>query len=115
MFDISINNDVIVDNVVDAAIQELDMIFNTENTELIGYTDYGTNWLSFLWTLTPTVENIEQYIYEKISDTYFLKNFNPHVQVKFERGTERSIYYVKISLYDNVTGEVINIQQYELK
>ena len=50
MYDISINsNNLFVTDKIDAAIQELDLLFNTEPTELIGDVNYGTNWYNYLW------------------------------------------------------------------
>lgn len=115
MIDISLNDDIFINTELDAAIQELDMLFNTENTELIGDTTYGTLWEDFLWQLTPSINELKQYISNKLAGTYFLSSFNPQVEVEFENGTERSIYYVKIILTDPNTGETVNIQQYELK
>lgn len=115
MIDISINNDMFITDNLSAAVQELDMLFNTENTELIGYTDYGTNWEQYLWDLNPSTESLTDYINTKISETYFVSGYNPHVEVGFQQGTERAIYSVKISLTDPNTGKVLDIQQYELK
>ena len=45
---------------------------------------------------------------------YFVPNFNPSVEVQHLDGTENSIYYVKITLYDS-QGNELTIQQYEIK
>jgi len=114
MIDISLDKDLFLNNEIDAAVQELDMIFNTENTELIGYPQYGTNWWQYLWELTPLETDIQQYIYDKIYESFFIKEFNPEVEVQHINGTENSIYYIKITLNDK-EGKPITIQQYELK
>ena len=114
VIDISLDKGIFIQNPLDAAIQELDMLFNTENTELIGYTDYGTNWWSFLWNLTPMETTLKDYINEKIYGTFFVKEFNPVVEVQHLDGTENSIYYIKITLYNN-SGKELTVQQYELK
>jgi phage baseplate assembly protein W len=114
MIDISLDNNLFLYDELDAAIQELDMIFNTENTELIGYPTYGTNWWQYLWELTPLETNIKQYIYDKIAESLFIGNFNPEVEVQHINGTENSIYYIKITLRDK-NNEPLTIQQYELK
>lgn len=118
MMDININaknNDIFIHDDVGAAIQELDMLFNTEQTELIGDVNYGTNWWNYLWTLTPLESDMTNYIYTKINETYYASRMSPNVQVQFDRGTENSIYYVKITLTDPRTGNVATVQQYELK
>ena len=72
MYDISINgNNLFVTDKIDAAIQELDLLFNTEPTELIGDVNYGTNWYNYLWSLTPMSNDLKSYITNKISQTYF--------------------------------------------
>lgn len=114
MIDISLDKTLFVINSLDAAVQELDMIFNTENTELIGYPTYGTNWWQYLWELTPLESSLTDYITTKINECYFVPDFNPVVEVQHINGTENSIYYIKITLHDN-RGNVATIQQYELK
>ena len=39
MLDLAIDNRVFIYDIIDAAIQEIDLLFNTTNTELIGYTE----------------------------------------------------------------------------
>ena len=43
MIDLAIDSKVFITNEFDAAMQELDIILNTTNTELIGYPSFGTN------------------------------------------------------------------------
>ena len=114
MIDISLGSDIFITNKVDAAVQELDMLFNTENTELIGYSDYGTNWWQYLWSLSPLDSDLEQYVISKIMNTMFVSQFKPKVTVKSEKGVENAIYYIKIELHTD-NGETISVQQYELK
>lgn len=115
MYDISLDNNIFVTDKLTAAIQELDLMFNTENTELIGYTNYGTNWQQFLWDLNPSTTVLKQYIENKFIETYFLRQYSPTVAVEYQQGTQRAIYNVKITLTDPNTGEQVDIQQYELK
>lgn len=114
MLDLALDNRVFLDNDLDCALQEVDMLLNTENTELIGYPEYGTEFESFLWTLTPTTMEIEKYIKDKIaSNTIFAKNFHPYVKATFMEGTYRSIYYVQIALYDDNGKYGIREYQYQ--
>lgn len=114
MLDISLDNNLFITDKTDAAVQELDLLFNTENTELIGYTDYGTNWWQYLWQLTPSVSDMRNYIANKIANTYFASQFHPVIDVEFAQGTHQSIYYVKITL-KNDNDEEVTVQQYTLK
>lgn len=116
MYDISINsNNLFVTDKIDAAIQELDLLFNTEPTELIGDVDYGTNWYNYLWSLTPMSNDLKNYIINKISQTYFASQFTPIVDVDFIQGNNTSVYVIKISLTDPNTHETVITQQYEIK
>ena len=98
ILDFSIDNRVILTSNFDCAIQELDMLFNTTNCEVLGKPEYGTNFEQFLWTLTPSTNALKEYIERKLNETYFLKAFNPTVEVTTDIGTERDIYYVTIHL-----------------
>ena len=64
--DLSLDNRIMLNTKLDCAIQELDMLFNTTNTELIGKPEYGTNFEQFLWQLTPSTDELRKYIYQKI-------------------------------------------------
>jgi len=99
MLDLALDNRIFIENNLDAAIQELDLLFNTECTELIGNTQYGVSLDQFLWTLTPTTESLRQYISEKLSTLFYLKFFNYNFDVEFLEGEYRSIYRLKIDLY----------------
>lgn len=99
MLDLAIDNRIFIENKLDAAIQELDLLFNTENTELIGNVDFGVSLDQFLWTLTPTTESFRQYISEKLSKLFYLKFFNYNFDIEFLEGEFRSIYRLKIDIY----------------
>ena len=100
MIDLAIDSRVFINNAVDEALQELDMIFNTENTELIGYPSFGTFFEQFLWQLNPVPEDVRRYIYEHIQDTYFLSQMDVDVDVRVLRGEMRAIYHVRIIVND---------------
>lgn len=114
IIDLAIDGQVFITNTVDAALQEIDLIFNTTNTELIGYPKFGTNFEYFLWQLTPSPNALEQYIYDKLVDTYFCSTMDLKVHVDVVNGSYRSIYYVKITVTDPHTGNTGN-RTYELK
>jgi hypothetical protein len=105
MIDLAIDDRVIINDKLDAALQELDLLFNTENTELIGMTNFGVSLDQFLWTLTPTTESFREYINDKLSTLFYLKYFNYNIDVQFLEGEFRSIYHLKIIIYleDNKT------------
>jgi len=100
MLDLAIDNRIFINDILDAAVQELDLIFNTENTELIGYPQYGTNWLQFLWRINPSAEDLKKYIYEKIQDSYYLQQLNVDV----------SINILHDDLYDSMYQVIIKVK-----
>lgn len=101
MLDLAIDSRIFINSQLDAALQELDMIFNTENTELIGYPSYGTNFEYFLWQMTPSPESLKNYIDSKLLETFFLSQMKKDVFVTTLEGKYRLIYYVKITVYDS--------------
>ena len=101
MYDLSLGDSLFIDNKLDAVLQELDILFDTENTELIGYPYFGTNFEQFLWQMTPSVESLKAYINEKIRDnTLFLSQMNVEVEVVILEGELRNIYNVLITMED---------------
>ncbi len=105
MIDLALDNRILLNNDFDLAIQEIDMLFNTTNTELLGDTNYGLSLESFLWTLTPTTTELDKYINEKIQQyCVFANKFNVSVQSPYYQGSYRSIYVIYISITDPTTG-----------
>jgi len=100
MLDLALDGRLFLTKELDCALQEIDILLHTTNTELIGHPEYGTDFESFLWTLTPTTTEIETYIKDKIASTLFASQFEYHVYAQFMEGEYRSIYYVKIVLID---------------
>ena len=101
MLDLAIDSRVFIDNEIDAALQELDMLFNTENTELIGYPTYGTNFEQFLWNLNPSPNEVKNYIVEKFANTLYLNRVESYIYVDILEGEYRSIYQVVIQIGDD--------------
>ena len=98
MIDISLDRNIFVYDELNAAIQELDLMFNTENTELIGNPQFGTNFEQFLWQLNPSPNELKRYINEKISGTMFLSRYTTNIEVNIVNGNYRNIYVVDISV-----------------
>lgn len=108
MLDLAIDSRVFLYDELDCAVQELDMIFNTENTELIGDVDYGTNFEQFLFQLTPSITQLRKYIYEKMSESYFLKRYDVDIDIEILEGNLRKIYDVVITIKDPESEKKIN-------
>ena len=107
MIDLSLDHNVLINSEMDAAIQELNIVFSTETTELIGHPLFGTNFEQFLWQMTPAVDSLKQYISEKIRDTLFLSKFNTSIDINVVKGDIRMIYNIQINIKDNNTGKGI--------
>ena len=101
MLDLALDNRVFLYDKLDCAIQELDILFGTENTELINNPYFGTNFEQFLWQLNPSPNELKKYIIEKIQYyTYFLTNIEYELNVEVIQGEIRNIYVVNIDLED---------------
>lgn len=98
-----IGDNLYIEDLFDAAIQELDLLMNTEETELLGDPKYGTNFETFLWTLNPMEYEVQEYIDRKINlHTYFCRMLSIHTNVKVQEGTQRDIYIIEINFKDNI-------------
>ena len=107
MKDLAIDSRVFLESDLECALQEIDLLLNTTNTELLGNTQYGVELETFLWTLTPTTTELQRYISEKINAySYYCKKFFVDVNCTFLEGTYRSIYLVDItlSIHDKIVG-----------
>lgn len=99
ILDLAIDSRVFIWSELDEAVQELDILFNTENTELIGNAHFGVNWESFLWEMTPSPDQLKSYIYQKINEfCVVLRNMNVVVEVRCASGNYRSTYMVGIEV-----------------
>ena len=105
MIDLAIDSRVFITSKLDEAVQELDMIFNTTNGELIGYSSFGTTFEQFLWQINDASNMLQTYIYDKIKDSFFLRDMLTEVNVTTMEGEMRRIYVVKISVSDGTNTQ----------
>lgn len=97
--DLSIMDGNPIDNPLDAAVQELDLLLGTENTEMLGDPQFGVNVEQFLWQMTPSPGELTSYIQDKIvRNTYWCNKLIVDIDVDVADGTLRNIYEVKISI-----------------
>lgn len=102
MVDISLFEEGVLQSEFDLALQELDILFNTENTQLIGVPNYGMNFEQFLWSLTPSVDSIEKYIKNKITTcTFYLSKMQYDIDASYLYGDGECVYVIKFTLYWN--------------
>lgn len=101
MIDLAIDTRIFINTDIEEAVQELDLIFNTERTELIGYPEFGTNFEQFLWSLNPDPNKLKEYINNQIvMHSLFLREMNVDIDVQIYEGNYRNIYLVGISISD---------------
>ena len=106
MIDLALTDDIFTESNIDEAIQELDILFNTIPTELIGDATYGSNFLQFLWSLTPMEDTMTKYIYDRINGyTAYASSLKKHVNVVKYDDVNETVYVVEISLYDDKDNE----------
>jgi hypothetical protein len=107
MLDLALDDKVFIYDTIDAAIQEIDILFNTTNTELLGYTEYGTNWMQFMWVLNPSLSEMQSYIEQKLNETYFVSQLDYKVNVNLinTSNTNEDAFEVTIDLMDHNTKE----------
>ena len=106
MLDLALDNRIVINTKLEAALQELDILFSTNNTELLGDTNYGTNFEAFLWNFNTSLDEIERYAIDKLDTTYYVRQFGYNVNVEEVEGEFRSIYVLHINLFlDN--GETV--------
>ena len=99
MIDLSLRNNLYITDDLDEALQELDILFNTENTELLGDIDVGINMQQYLWTLTPAVDSLKQYLQSKLNDLVYLKKFQYNLDIKHYSDDIGSMYHIIIDIY----------------
>lgn len=106
MIDLALSNKIFINSRIEAAIQELDIIFSTDIGELIGDTNYGTNWYQFLNVLTPMVNELTRYIYAQINQTYYCRQLDYKVVVDHIPEDASSTYLVQITLEDKLEKDL---------
>ena len=113
VYDLSLTNEVFLDDVVDLALQELDILFNTEPTEMLGDSNYGVFLEQFLWDLNPRSSELKEYITNKIEKyTYYVKQFDYEVSVTENDGTENAENIVGDIVYDMNATYIVTIDLY---
>ena len=104
-YDIALDNSVFVTDTLKAAMQELDVLFNTEPTELIGDTAFGTFFEQFLWDLQPRESDLKDYITRKITNnTYWVNQYDWEVNVTVNDGSETAA-----NIINDISGDLTGI------
>ena len=102
MTDLAIDSRIYLYDKLDLALQELDILFNTTNTELIGFPTFGTNFEQFLWQMNPAENQLKEYIEEKIvEETLILRECQYDITVERKEESTNVIYEVGIDIYED--------------
>ena len=86
-----------INNNVDLIKQQIDLLFDTKKMEVLGDSEYGTNYEDFLYDLSLSAEAIRSQIEADIN-TLQLFEYTPTVKVDLYQGTEHDIILVRIEL-----------------
>lgn len=101
MIDFNISNELsdnlIISNDLICVLQQIDLLFDTDVNDVLGDTNFGTNYDKYLYTLGMSNTALEQKI---LGDLYKLDlcGFRPSVSVKIVEGTQRDIAFIDITL-----------------
>lgn len=103
MIDLSLGSKVIFTNNFEIALQEIDILFNTNYTELIGYPKFGSDFFVFLNSLQLSPRDIEEYIKQLLAQCESLQyvNYDVSVEIEYDEANFDRIIYVKMNVYND--------------
>ncbi len=97
MIDFDLKNNPILNDDISLVLQQIDILFDTKPTEVLGYEKFGTNYDRFLFDLNISNEAIKYTVLSDL-DKLDLLGFIPEVEVHLLQGTEHDIALVEIDL-----------------
>lgn len=98
MIDFSLNNNKSqINNDIELLKQQIDILFDTNRTEVLGEENFGTQYDKYLYNLKISNEGLKQIV---LHDLYELElfDFTPYVEVYLLQGTEQDIALVDIKM-----------------
>jgi hypothetical protein len=105
MRDISLEaGDLFIGSDIDYIIQQIDILFETDECEVFGSENYGTDFRKYLWDLKISNSQISSYVHDKISNAVDLKNYVLTVNTSIMEGTLNDIILVSIYLSSDADG-----------
>lgn len=114
VYDFSFDNDIFVTDTLTAAMQELDLLFNTEPTEVLGDSSFGTFFEQFLWDIQPRESDLTDYIKKAIqTNTYWVQQYDWDVNVRVNDGTTNATNSINDINYSDDSIYIITIDLYE--
>lgn len=88
----------------DLIIQQIDVLFDTNPGEVIGYPDFGADYDRFIHELNVSSEYIENYVYSDIIENVDLLGWSLSVEVELLMGEQNDIILMKIEFSKNQTS-----------
>ena len=92
--------DPIISNDLACVLQQIDLLFDTDEYAVLGDEYFGTNYDDYLYTLGVSNEALEMQIFDDISRLSLL-GLKHSVAVTIVEGTERDIALIDITLSGN--------------
>ena len=103
MIDFSLSNkltdDIIINNDLLLVLQQIDLLFSTNINDVLGDTDFGSNYDDYLYTLGVSNSALENKILDDLRKLNLL-SFTPSVSVSIFEGSHRDIALIDITLTD---------------
>ena len=97
MIDFDLKGAPILNNDISLVLQQIDILFDTIPTEVLGDVNYGTKYHKFLFDLNISNEYIKHTVLSDLNSLELL-GFAPNVEVHLLQGTEHDIVLVEIEL-----------------
>lgn len=92
-----LTDDLIVSNNLVCALQQIDILFDTDINDVLGDPTFGSNYDRYLYTLGVSNAALETKIYNDLMKLN-LCGLSPSVKVTIVDGTQRDIAFIDITL-----------------
>ena len=101
---------VFVSDEVESLLQQIDMLFDTNPTEVFGE-DYGSSFYDFLWDLNASASDISEYKKKIIYKYVKLNGWALDVITDIIQGTQNDIILIRIQLskYDETYEKIYRV------
>lgn len=96
----TISDEPIISNDLMCVLQQIEILFNTDINDVLGDSNYGSNYDKYLYTLGMSNESLESKVLSDLNNLE-LFGFTPSVNVKIVEGTQRDIAFIDITLSGN--------------
>jgi hypothetical protein len=111
MKDFCLNNrKVFVSEEVESLLQQIDMLFDTNPTEVFGE-EYGSKFYDFLWDMKASANDISEYTKKIIYKDVVLNGWSLNVITDIIQGTLNDIILIRIQLskYDETYEKIYRV------